>query len=140
MITTWVKDLIDKGCLLQMIPNNVLNSREKFIKDLYKYTNGFILSEKDRNKIAKFAININSDKVANEAEDSMMLYDLMITKTRYDSLKKYIASQIVKYNRKKSSDYTSSFNSISYNFYRSLFNKIDSIEKEYPLKKGEETL
>ena len=131
MIYDWIGDLLNNTIFLLDMDSRNLNKTDKFKKDLYKFTKGFSAG-KDSEKLAKISTNVHDPN--NESIEHKLRKELYIYKKRNEAIKNHVIAYLKMYERKIHTHYTSTYTNNMFNFYRAELNKIEAIEKEYPLE------
>ena len=136
MIYDWIREMIEVGKACQEYTDELLTNDEIFYRDLYHFTKGFKVPEKEYNKFSKISTNCHKEdnKIVDKFEiNKIKLANLTIYKKRYKALKDYLTIELNKYNKKRLSGFADSYSSITYNEIRKIYNRIESIEKEFPI-------
>ena len=99
------------------------------------FTLGYLTDEKDIELISKIGTNIHKQIISDEQKElEKILRNADTYKKRYEAIVNYVNQQLKNYNKRNGNSYQSTFNIATYNYFRTVANKIEYIDKKYPLE------
>jgi len=99
------------------------------------FIDGYLTKKKDIELISKIGTNIHKQIISDEQKElEKILKNGETYKKRYEAIVKYVNQQLKNYNKRNGNSYQSTFNIATYNYFRTVANKIEYINKEYPLE------